>query len=87
MWGNILTHIGVHQTPCHPSLWKCLVAPTNPTVPLCCTKSLLASYFGCFVDLASVPWNHNVAYQWVFDVVICHEGCSQLLPRCLNCYY
>ena len=58
--------------------------PQTPIVPLCCAKSLLTSYFGCFVDPASVPWNYNVAYQWVFDVVVCCGGHSQLLPHCSN---
>jgi hypothetical protein len=58
--------------------------PQNSIVPLCCAKSLLTSYFGCFVDPASVPWNYNVAYQWVFDVVVCCGGHSLLLPHCSN---
>jgi hypothetical protein len=58
--------------------------PQTPIVPLCCAKSLLTSYFGCFVDPASVPWNYNVAYQWVFDLVVFCGG--HLLPPLLKCH-
>ncbi len=77
---------------CRPFRRRCLIAPANPILPLChansCRPSRAACFLSlCFVDAASMPMKPQCSLSVGVRCSSPPRRFSQLLPRCLNCYY